>query len=587
MFTGDGDEDHGISSRGGYFYFIDNESNALLMLDRNLAVTKSWPLGPLGNDTRFQGVTSDGEKLWLSVAGSEDMIYQVDGSQDTLVVTRSFEAPPEARGTIRDLAWGGGALWAVNSGSETFEIPPTLYKLNPTTGAVEAEYPLPGPEPRGMTYVTENANAYGTGSPIGFYIADVDLDSIYSFRTDKMQFGSGFKCPIPPRGESYVFPVGLSWDGADFWMINSSSAGDHLYRLSVDGRELDRVEIPWVTPGPVVWASHDIRAAGPPTVMGVAPNTSMRGSLLTVVVTGSGFRPGASLTVDFGTGIAVTDVLFVDDTRLEVEIQVAGDAEFGARDVTVTNPDGQSAVGAGMFTISNINPLDGYIWLTDPAVDSLYKIRISDTTVVQAWSVLGVAGGGSPQGLAYDGEHMWLCAGGTDDLLIKLNTSGASLGVLHSITAPPNAAGIAREIAFDADGNIWTANSETDYIYQQDTATGAILDSIATPGDEIRGIEWVNGELYSTDRTTDSVYVWNDGLSTWTPVFGTPVPSTGTESNRYATGMCWDGVNFWIVNSTYEFDYYWQVNTEGTVLLEYEVPYRGDAQPSGLEFTQE
>ena len=224
--------------------------------------------------------------------------------------------------------------------------------------------------------------------------------------------------------------------------------------------------------------------------------------------------------------------------------------------------------------------------MADPNVDSLYKIRIIDTTIVQSWSTLGVAPGGSAQGLAFDGAHIWLCAGGSDDRIIKLNTDGATLSTISSITAPPDAQGIAREIAFDGQ-HMWAANSETDQVYELDTLTGDILDSIPAPAVEIRGIVFVNGVLYSNDRTTDSVYVYNFGSSSWSPVFPTPVPPGGDDGNRYSTGMCWDGVNFWIVNSTYEFDYMFQVSTDGAVLRTYEVPGRGDAQPSALTFTQD
>ena len=238
------------------------------------------------------------------------------------------------------------------------------------------------------------------------------------------------------------------------------------------------------------------------------------------------------------------------------------------------------------FSIPTVDPLAGYLWLADPNSDSLYKIRIIDTTIVQSWSTLGVAPGGSAQGLTFDGTHIWLCAGGTDDRIIKLNTDGATLSAISSITAPPAAQGIAREIAFD-DQYIWAANSETDYIYKLDTTTGDILDSVATPANEIRGIVVVNGLLYSNDRETDSVYVYNSTSSSWTPVFPTPAPPGGDDSDRWSTGMCWDGVNFWIANSTYEFDYMFQVSTDGAVLRTYEVPGRGDAQPSALTFTQD
>jgi hypothetical protein len=50
--------------------------------------------------------------------------------------------------------------------------------------------------------------------------------------------------------------------------------------------------------------------------------------------------------------------------------------------------------------------------------------------------------------------------------------------------------------------------------------------------------------------------------------------------------MTWDGVSFWICNSTFEFDYIFQVAPDGTLLSTIEVPGRGDAQPTGIVFLQ-
>ncbi len=586
LFVDDGDVNQGISPQGGYFYTLDNEAYAVRMLDANLRLVKSWSLSGLASDTRFQGLTHDGEYLWLSVAGSADMLYQVNATGDSLVVVRSFDAPPAGSGTVRDISWDGTHLWALNSGSETYATPATLYKLDPVDGSIVEEYVLPSAEPRALAWVGDNANAYGSGAARGIYIADVDLDSVYCFRTDKMLFSGAFVSPTPPRGESYIFPVGLCFDGVAFWLINSSSAGDHLYRLDDNGAELERIEFPYATPGPVVWAAADIRVAGPPTLEGVSPNAGSRGATMTVTVTGSGFVPGPQLNAAFGAGIAVNQVVFVDGNTLEVDIEIAADAEFGERDVTVTNPDGKSVVAESLFVVLSIDPLAGYLWLLDSNADSLFKIRIIDTTIVQSWSVTDVAPGGSPQGLAFDGTSLWLSAGGSDDQVLELNTSGATLSAVTSHVAPPDAEGIVRDMAFDGE-HLWVANSGTSHIYQLDRSSGAILDSIPTPSGEARGIAYADGSLYCNDRSIDSVFVYDFGAEAWTAVFASPTPPGGTTSNRYGTGMSWDGVNFWLVNSTYAYDYLFQVSVDGTVLRTYEVPNRGDATPTGLAFTQD
>jgi hypothetical protein len=556
------------------------------MLDRNLCVLKSWSLSQLAENTSFQGIAFDGDNLWVSVAGSTDLIYQLDATTDTLNVLASFDAPPTGSGTIRDIAWDGQYLWAVNSGSETYAIPPTLYKLNPADGAIVEEFPLPGPEPRGLGYVGPNADAYGAGATSGLYVADVTLDSVYTFVPAKKTFLGAFASPIPPAGESYIFPVGLTFDGRDFWVINSSSLGDYLYQLDYTGLTLNRIELPFTTPGPLVWATKDIRAAQAPTISGVTPNTAARGSVLAVTITGNYFRPGAGLDASFGAGVTVDSVIYIGSSAVRAYVEVATDAEFGPRDVTVTNPDGQVATGTALFTILSIDPLAGYLWMTDAGTDSLFKIRISDTAIVGRWSTIGVAPGGSAQGLVYDGSAIWMSAAATDDAVMKLNTSGATLSAPKTIAAPTTGSDIIRDLAFDGE-YLWACNSTAAQIYQIDTADGTKLDSIPTPGIEARGIVIVDGQLYCNDKDLDSVYMYDTGSSSWIAQFATPIPPGGTTSNRWATGMTWDGVNFWIANSTGVYDYIFQVTTTGTVLRTYAAPYRDAAQPQGLTFTQD
>ncbi len=586
LFVNDGDQDAGITSEAGYFYCIDNGSYTLKMFDRNLELVASWSLESLIETTSFQGITFDGSNLWLSVAGGADLIYRVDASTDSLVVLNSFDAPPTGRGTVRDIAWDGSYLWALNSGSETYGTPPTLYKLNPDDGSVLSEIALPGPEPRGLCYVGANSDAYGSGLDAGLYIADVTLDSVYAFRPDKQVFQGAFKAPQPPAGASYIFPNGLSFDGRQFWLINSSSVADYLYELKQNGMELNRIELSFDTPGPIVWSTKDARIAPAPEVTGVSPNTGTRGAVLSVVINGAHFLPGSGLEVSFGAGIVVQTAVFQSGSAIRADIEITDDAEFGARDVTVTNPDGQVAVGTGVFTILNVDPNAGYLWFTDAYSDSLYKVKVSNDSIVAGWSTLGVAPGGSTQGLTYDGTYIWISAGGTDDAVMRLNTSGATLSSTRTFTAPPAASGVIRDLAFDGE-YLWACNSTSAHIYKMDTLTGAVLDSIGTPGVEARGIVYADGHLYCNDYQLDSVYQYDFGTSTWTAQFVTPIPPNGTTSDRYATGMAWDGANFWIANSTFEFDYIFQVSTNGTVLKTYEVPNRGNAQPTGITFTQE
>ncbi|MCI0341296.1 MAG: IPT/TIG domain-containing protein, partial [Planctomycetales bacterium] len=82
----------------------------------------------------------------------------------------------------------------------------------------------------------------------------------------------------------------------------------------------------------------------PPTIAAVAPSAGSTGGGAAITISGSSFRPGATVTIG---GTAATSVVFVSAFQLTA-VTPAGTA--GARTVVVTNPDGQSGALPGGFT---------------------------------------------------------------------------------------------------------------------------------------------------------------------------------------------------------------------------------------------
>jgi len=80
------------------------------------------------------------------------------------------------------------------------------------------------------------------------------------------------------------------------------------------------------------------------------PNNGNRGDQSIVAVTGSNFQDGA--TADFGERVIVQNVTFVSSSQLDVQIKVHPRASSGPRDVTVTNPDGQSGSKRECFSVN-------------------------------------------------------------------------------------------------------------------------------------------------------------------------------------------------------------------------------------------
>ncbi len=89
---------------------------------------------------------------------------------------------------------------------------------------------------------------------------------------------------------------------------------------------------------------------GAAAVNACSPDNASPGDQLIVAVTGSNFQDGA--TADFGERVMVQAVTFVSSSQLDIKIKVHPRAGSGVRDVTVSNPDGQSGTNTGCFTVN-------------------------------------------------------------------------------------------------------------------------------------------------------------------------------------------------------------------------------------------
>jgi hypothetical protein len=585
VFINDGNSGTSIGP-GGYFYITDIASNSIIMLDSQLKEMKRWSLNAVSSDSSTQGITFDGKNIWLAVAGNEDALLQLDLSGDTLVVIKSLSAPPSKHGTVRGIAWDGNNLWVLNSGSATYTMSPTLYEIDPNTGAQLQTIVVPDPSPRGLTYVNGYTDVYGRGLAAGLYYTDKDKDKIYYYNNLIPGFDTLFSAIVPPRGTSYVYETGISFDGQYFWIINSSSTADHLFKVSYDGHQESRFDLPYSEPGSVVWSSYDVRAGSPPAISGITPGLGALGETINVDITGSGFRQG--LSADFGSGIIVNSLTFVNGTELKANITISLTASVGARTLTITNPGGVTTKADAIFQVTAVHT-EAYLWLisqdaTTTTIDTLYKIRVSDTTVVKKW-VASSPTGQTAQGIAFDGTHFWVSVSGTDKKIYQVDTT--SSGLVWS-TQLPAIGGTNRGLCYEAN-YLFEISEDTSKgvgrIIRFDPINKMILDTILAPGKSPRGIVFVNGTLYCNDKDIDSVFTYNKVSQTWKSVFATPTPLGGTTSNRFATGMTWDGTNFWMANSTGNFDYIYKLSKTGVVLMYFQAPRFGPGSPTGLVYT--
>lgn len=585
IYEYDGNSDSAIVDQGGYFYLLERESNSLIMLNSQLKELKRWGLTTTIEGTSTQGITFDGTSLWISSAGTTDKIFQVDISGDSITVIKSFDAPPQGRGTVRDIAFDGNSLWAMNSGSSTYKTPATLYELNPSDGSIRSEYVLPNPEPRGLTYVTEHLNVYGNGPGAGLYFSDSEKDFVYYYRSDRPRVDTIFSAPVPVRGNYTRYIAGITHDGRHFWLVNSSDVSDILYKAMYNGVIIDQYELPYKQPGPIVWAAKDLRETPPPTIVALTPASGVIGSTVDVGIYGTGFKPGSGLTVSFGAGITVNSAVFQNTSLINTNITISSSATPGKRDVIITNADGVSAKLDTAFEVTQ-TLLIPYLWVADQASGQqyLYKIRLTDTTLVQEWATGDVSAAGI-QGVAYDGTDIWLCSSSTTRTIFKVDVSGISMGIKHSFVVPVTG-GTLRGIYYD-NGSILMAVSglnSAGYIFRLDSNTGVVTDTIQAPGAEPRGITIVGGKLYCNDTAADSVYIYDNVNKSWAGVFATPTPAGGSSTNRFATGLTHDGQSFWIANSSGDYDNIYRVTETGAILRSFDAPRKGAAQITGIVY---
>ena len=164
----------------------------------------------------------------------------------------------------------------------------------------------------------------------------------YTLTIDSTEGGS---VTVPGEGES-AYPAGT--------VVDLVAVADEHYQFVEWTGDVDYVDDIYAAQMTItVWGDYSVSAefekVPAPEVYSVEPNSGQPKDRLTVTIFGANFKHRPS--VDFGERIVVQQVTFVSASQLEVRIMVHKLAEPGPRDVTVTNPDGQSATLLDGFTV--------------------------------------------------------------------------------------------------------------------------------------------------------------------------------------------------------------------------------------------
>jgi hypothetical protein len=102
--------------------------------------------------------------------------------------------------------------------------------------------------------------------------------------------------------------------------------------------------------------TNGFRVVVAPTISSISPTSIRRTSFLaTITINGTNFQSGARATFS-GSGLTVWSTSVNSSTRITVTLLVSSSAATGARNVTVTNPDGGSVTRTGGLTITTRAP---------------------------------------------------------------------------------------------------------------------------------------------------------------------------------------------------------------------------------------
>jgi hypothetical protein len=112
----------------------------------------------------------------------------------------------------------------------------------------------------------------------------------------------------------------------------------------------------------------------PPDLIGVQPAQGAAGTLVSVTLTGAGFRDGLTVTLDANPAVSGTNVVVADSGSATADFDLNGVAP-GTYDITLTNSEGCSSTLPNAFTVTNPT----FFALT--GIDPPFGCTCSDTTV--------------------------------------------------------------------------------------------------------------------------------------------------------------------------------------------------------------
>ena len=160
------------------------------------------------------------------------------------------------------------------------------------------------------------------------------------------------------------------------------------------------------------------------------------------------------------------------------------------------------------------------------------SVSIITPGAVTPWAVTTVTTGfTNPVGALYDGTNIWVTDGSAGKLF-KLDSAGA---ILQTVTV----GSIAQYPVFDGT-NIWVPNASSNSVTVVRASSGAVVQTLTG-----NGLSGPTNAAFDGQRVLVTNY-GGSSVSLWKAADLTPLGSFSTGTSTNPTGVCSDGVNFWI-----------------------------------------
>ncbi|HUU44188.1 MAG TPA: transglutaminase domain-containing protein [Acidobacteriota bacterium] len=183
-----------------------------------------------------------------------------------------------------------------------------------------------------------------------------------------------------------------------------------------------------------------------------------------------------------------------------------------------------------------------HLWCVDRRTDMIYRIDPADGAVTDSLPSPGYV----PRGLTWDGRRLW-CVDADEELIYAINPRTRI--VEQTIDCPASRPG---DLAWDGT-YLWIVSDGDDKIHQISPEDGTTIVSLTAPTANPVGLTYDGTYLWVSDRIGDRIYGMTTDGGDVIYTFATPGPHTW--------GLAWDGRHLW--NVDYQTDRIYQMTSTG------------------------